>query len=346
MSFSCLCSVPLLLSLIPSGPEQPDPSAVEASRPTPIRAGMIGLDTSHVVAFAEILNDPEAAEDVANCKVVAAFPPGSKLDFNLRRRKGYTEKLAGMGVEMVSSVPELLDRVDVVMVMTNDGRPHLEQSVPVLKAGKPLFVDKPLAGTLEDAFALAGLAAELEVPFFTASALRFAPGAQAVRKGGLGEVLGADAYSPCELESHHPDLFWYGIHGVELLYTAMGPGCEQVIRATSERSEVVIGNWPEGRFGTFRGLRRGKTGYGGTAFGRDAIGALGPFTGYRPLVVEIVRFFRTGESPVAVEESLEIYTFMEAADESKRRGGEPVKLAEVAEAAREKAGKMIEKLKR
>ena len=57
------------------------------------------------------------------------------------------------------------------------------------------------------------------------------------------------------------------------------------------------------------------------------------FGGYLPLVVEIAKFFKTGKPPVAAEETLEIYTFMEAADESKRQGGKSVKLADVLAAA-------------
>jgi hypothetical protein len=80
-------------------------------------------------------------------------------------------------------------------------------------------------------------------------------------------------------------------------------------------------------------LRTGKSGYGGTAFGETANRDIGDYAGYRPLVVEIVKFFRTGQAPVDAKETIEIYAFMEAADESKRRGGTPVKLDDVMKAA-------------
>ena len=47
----------------------------------------------------------------------------------------------------------------------------------------------------------------------------------------------------------------------------------------------------------------------------------GGYGGYEPLVVEIAKFFKTGKPPVSAEETLEIFAFMEAADESKRKGG-------------------------
>jgi hypothetical protein len=302
-----------------------------------IRVGMIGLDTSHAPAFAKILNDPEAGPDVARCEVIAAYPPGSDLPFALERRKGFTAELEAMGVVMVGSIEDLLERVDAVMLMTVDGRPHLEQARPVLASGKPLFIDKPLAGSLVDAIRILELAEEHVAPVFTASSLRYTPGAQAARAGDFGAVLGASTYSPCALEPHHPDLFWYGVHGVELLYTAMGPGCESVVRTHTADTDVVVGTWSDGRIGTFRGIRAGKKDYGGTVFGSEGIGNLGPYTGYRALVVEIVRFFRTRESPVDHAESLELFTFMEAADESKRLGGNAVLLRDVLKGARESA---------
>ena len=224
-----------------------------------------------------------------------------------------------------------------MLLETNDGRPHLEQILPVLKAGKPMFIDKPLAGSLTDAVAIFAAAKRYKVPVFSSSSLRYSKGAQALRNGKLGDIYGCDAYSPVSLEKTHPDLFWYGIHGVETLFTVMGIGCESVTRTNTPGVDLVVGKWKGGRIGSFRGIRQGKAGYGGTAFGSKGIGPIGPCGGYRPLVVEIVKFFRTGKPPVSAEETLEIYAFMEAADESKRRGGAVVTLQSVMEKERKEA---------
>src|SRR5690606_1469185 len=124
---------------------------------------------------------------------------------------------------------------------------------------------------------------------------------------------------------------------VECVLTVTGKGCQSVTRASSADFELVTGTWEDGRIGTFRGIRRGAAGYGGTAFGEKEIRQIGPYEGYRPLVVEIVQFFRTGKPPVEKDETLEIYAFMEAADESKRQGGVPVRLADVLAKAHEAA---------
>lgn len=303
-----------------------------------IRIGIIGLDTSHATAFAKLLNDPKAEADVANCKVVAAYPKGSPdIESSVTRVPGYTEQLKELGVEIVDSIPALIEKVDCVLLETNDGRPHLEQVLPVLKAGKPCFIDKPIAGSLADAIAIVELAKHYKVPVFSSSSLRYVPGAQDARAGKLGKVLGCDAYSPASLEKTHPDLFWYGIHGVELLFTTMGPGCQSVTRVQSPGMEQVTGTWSDGRIGTFRGIREGKSGYGGTVFTDQGISQLGSYPGYRPLVVEFVKMFRTGEVPIDPQETLEIYAFMEAADESKRMNGAPVSLEFVMERARQEA---------
>jgi hypothetical protein len=166
------------------------------------------------------------------------------------------------------------------------------------------------------------------VPVFSSSSTRFAAGVQAARRGEspAGEVRGCEAYSPCSLEPHHPDLFWYGIHGVEILFTVMGPGCQSVTRVNTQGTDVVVGVWKDGRVGTFRGIRDGKAEMSATVFGRKGIAPAGPYEGYKPLVVEIAKFFKTGKPPIAIEETIEILAFMEAADESKRQEGRSVSI--------------------
>jgi WD40 repeat protein/predicted dehydrogenase len=324
--------------------EAPEPKAQPETKV--IRAGIIGLDTSHVLAFTKLLNDDNANADIANCRVVAAYPKGSPdIVSSTSRVLKYTEQIKDMGVEIVDSIEALLENVDVVLLETNDGRPHFEQLIPVLRAGKPVFIDKPIAGSLTDAVAIFEASKKYNVPLFSSSSLRFSEGAQALRKGSAGDILGCDAYSPCSLEATHPDLFWYGIHGVETLFTVMGAGCKTVTRSSTPDLDVVVGIWDGGRIGTFRGIRKGKGGYGGTAFGTKGIVAIGPYGGYRPLLVEIVKFFRTGKVPITEQETLEIYAFMEAADESKRRKGVPVTLQEVLTRARKEAADKLAKLK-
>jgi len=298
------------------------------------RVGIIGLDTSHSPAFTRILNDSGAEPDISGLRVVAAYPHGSPdIESSVSRIPQYTEEVQALGVEIVESIDALLERVDVVLLETNDGRPHLEQALQVIDAGKPMFIDKPIAGSLVDAVKIFDAAASRGTPVFSSSSLRFLEAVQAIREGSIGDVLGVDTFSPAPIEPTHPDLFWYGIHGVETLFAVMGTGCETVQRYHTAGADVVVGTWFDDRIGTFRGVRDGRRGYGATAFGTDSIATLSGSGGYRPLLAEIARFFRTGVAPVSPEETLEVYAFMEAADESKRLGGAPVSIGQVLDRA-------------
>jgi hypothetical protein len=300
-----------------------------------IKAGVIGLDTSHVLAFTKTLNTEPQKPEVMGVRMVAAYPKGSPdIESSTKRVPEYTEKVKALGVEIVDSIEELCEKVDVIFLETNDGRPHLEQLRPCLKAGKPVYIDKPIAGSLGDAIKIFDEAKAAGVPVFSSSSLRFGKNTLAVRGGSIGKVKSAETSSPASLEPTHPDLFWYGIHGVESLFTVMGTGCQSVKRDTTPEGKIrVTGTWSGGRTGVFREDKA----YGGKATGETGESEVGKYEGYDPLLFAIVHFFRTGQPPVNAEETLEIYAFMEAADESKRRGGAEVTLKEVMEKAR--AGK-------
>jgi predicted dehydrogenase len=317
-------------------------AASTAISQAPMRVGVIGCDTSHTTAFANILHSPKATGDLAGFRVTVAFPGGSKdVPSSIDRVAGYVAELKNKHqVKIVESIPELVREVDVVLLESVDGRPHFAQAIPVLEARKPMFVDKPAAGTLADVIRLYDLAKRTGTPIWSSSGLRFAPGIAAARgEGKFGKVLGCFAYSPCHLEPHHPDFYWYGIHGVETLYTIMGPGCETVARASTPDCDIATGVWKDGRVGVFRGYRNGKLDYGATVFGTNGNGQTGGFGGYEPLIAEVCKFFRTKRPPVNAEETIELYAFMSAADESKKRGGAPVAIADVLRQAKEEASK-------
>jgi len=316
--------VPLLLASL---------LATSVHADTVLRLGIVGLDTSHATAFTEILNNPAAPDHVPGAKVVAAFKGGSPdIASSINRVEEYTTTLRDAhGVKICDTIEAMCAEVDAVMIESVDGRPHLEQARAVIAARKPVYIDKPLAGTLADALEIFRLAREAGVPVFSSSSLRFAKDTQAVRGGSLGHVLAAETTSPAHLEKTHPDLFWYGVHGCESLFTVMGTGCETVERKTTADGKIeVVGQWAGGRTGIFRESEK----YGGLARGEKGEAPVGSFDGYAPLVVEIVKFFQTKQAPVAEAETIELFAFMEAADESKRQGGKAVSLASVLAAAR------------
>ena len=307
-----------------------------------MKIGIIGLDTSHSTAFTELINSGSDETFSQGFRVVAAYPYGSKtIQSSYERIPGYIEKVKTQGVEIVSSIADLLDKVDCVLLETNDGRLHLEQAMEVFKAGKICYIDKPIGATLGDAIAIYEMAEKYNIPIFSSSALRFTPQNQKLRNNELGKILGADCYSPHKVEPTHPDFGFYGIHGVETLYTAMGTGCESVNRMSSDRGDVVVGRWKDGRIGIFRGITKGPQIYGGTAFIPKRAITVGGYQGYKVLLEQILTFFRTGVAPVSKEETIEIFTFMQASNMSKEQNGKIVTLEEAYQKGWKDAQKLI-----
>lgn len=318
----------------------PLPAAEPA--PQPLRAGIIGLDTSHVPAFTKIFNSPDAAGDVAGIRVVVGYPGGTDYGPSRDRVAKFTQGLRESGVEIVDTIPKLLERVDVVLLESVDGRIHLEEAIPVILAGKPVFIDKPVAASLVDAITIFALAKKHHVPCFSSSSLRYGSDVQAALKSEeLGEIVGAATWGPCDYQSGTPDLCFYGIHGVEALFTLMGSGCETVSRTQTERGDEVVGVWKGNRIGSFRGIRKGGASFGAVAFGSKTILPMKTGASYKDLCHQIGRFFRTHVAPVDAATTIEIFAFMEAADESKRQGGRPVSVAEVLAKAEREAEKKL-----
>jgi predicted dehydrogenase len=318
--------IPLLLAAILT-PQSP-PSPAWATKP--LRAGIIGTDTSHVPAFTKAFREhPEW-----KITVVAAYKGGSP-DFpvSANRVEGFAKTIHDeYGVELVDSIEALLAKVDVVLLESVDGRPHLAQATPVLKAGKPMFIDKPLVASFDDARRIAQLARETRTPIFSTSSVRFHPDIPRVRNDkSIGEVTRVQANYALSTVPFHPDLFYYGIHGVEALYAVMGRGCDRLTRKVAADSDVTTCVWKDGRVGVYNALLQKAeakqpvlvvTGSKGTT----STGAPGDYDG---LIVEIAQFFHTGKPPVDLADTLEIIQFMTAAQISKDTGGVEVRLQDV-----------------
>ena len=295
-----------------------------------LRLGIIGTDTSHVTAFTKTLNDASASDHIPGARVVAAYKGGSPdIESSRNRIEKYTTELhQKFGVKIVDHISDLCDQVDGILLESVDGRVHLAQAREAVKCGKPIFIDKPLAATFADVRAIAKLASSAGVPWFSSSSLRFSD----VEQLHLSNLEGATTWGPGPLEEHHTlDLSWYAVHPIEMLYTIMGEGCQEVSRTSTPDADVVVGRWKDGRIGTVRALRPYAT-YGAVAFlkpegtSRDVTTRTIDLThsSYDGLIREIVKFMQTRKPPVPNSETIEIYGFMDAALRSKQAGGRPM----------------------
>lgn len=319
----------------------------------PVRVGVLGLDNYQAVAFAQLFNDPKATGDLAGVRVVTAYasPASADIPESVDNLPKWKTQISKFDVRLVDSVDELLGSCDAVMIMSLDGRRHLEQATAVLKAGKKLFIGRPLAASHADAVAILRIAEQTRTPCWTSSQHRYSPGFIGMRNHPeVGKVLGCDVYGGCPTEPHHAELYWHALHSIETLFTIMGPGCESVRCISTPLAESITGVWADGRVGTYRGIKTGALKYSATVFGDKGVSTAGiyghgvpvkgivpvndKYMGYEGIAREMGKFFKGGAVPVSAGETLEIFAFMEAAHESKRRKGATVSVAEFLEKGR------------
>jgi len=343
ISFALFAFAPLVITTIFS------PAITRADEP--VRVGIVGFDSYQALAFTQLFHKPPADNpDLAGLRVVAAWPGGSPdLEETAIDVARWRPHLVTQGVQIVETVDEVLEQSDVVMIMSIDGRAHLELAKQALKAKKPVYIGRPMAASLDDVIEMFQLAEKYDTPLFSCSQHRYSPGVIGMRNHPeVGKVQGCDVYGGCPIVPHHPDLFWHAIHSIETLYTIMGTGAVSVTRAQTAETELVTGVWQDGRIGTYRGIRKGAVRYSATVFGDLGVAKAGKYgyeaavkgvvpkgryKGYEGVATEIAKFYKTRTLPVSPAETIELFTFMEAAHESKKRNGVPVRLEEVRLAA-------------
>jgi len=331
-----------------------------ANAAEPVRIGILGIDNFGSVAYTEFLNRPRAEGVFEGVRVVAAYPIGSddypdseKLVEQWKKQlldmyqKPKDPQDAVPPIEMVDSVDELLKRCDGVMIFSMDGRLHLKQATAVLKAGKRLFISRPLASSPEDAKAILKLAAETRTPCWSSSQHRYNTGFSGMRNHPeVGQVIGCDVYGGWIVNAPEADKFARPLHSIETLYAIMGPGVVSVTCTSTPTAECITASWGDGRIGTYRGIKSGAVKYSATVFGDKGVSTAGiyghgvpvngvvptndKYVGYEGLAIEIAKFFKGGPVPVSPQETLEIFALMQAAEESKAQQGAVVKLRNLA----------------
>ncbi|GGD87726.1 Gfo/Idh/MocA family protein [Paenibacillus nasutitermitis] len=299
-----------------------------------LKLGMIGLDTSHVSAFAALLNDPDHPYHVAGGRIEVAYPgiPSQDFELSYSRIGKYTEELSGKyGVAILESAEAVAEQSDAVLLVSVDGRVHLDLFKRIVSFGKPVFIDKPLAVSSREAEEIFALARQYKVPLMSCSSLRYAEALTEELSGAKDDdkILGADCYGPMTIESALPDFFWYGIHSVEILYRIMGKGCVSLSVTTNEDYDVITGTWEDGRIGVVRGNRKGNNQFGAlihrSKTNRLVEAGAHPKPTYAGMLERIMSMFHSGQSDIDPAETLEIIRFLECANQS-RRSGATVKL--------------------
>lgn len=327
----------------------------------PVKVGILGLDNYQAIEYAAFFNNPKAEESLSGLRVSAVYPVTSpdypkSAEFTqmwlAQLQNQYKGDPSVKPVEIVNSLDELLARCDGVMIWTLDGTKHLEQAAAVIKAGKPLFIGRPVAAEPKDAAAIYKLAAEAKVPFWSCSQHRFSPGFSGMRNHPeVGKVIGCDVYGGfAVMNVPAADKFTVPLHSIETLYAIMGPGVEKLSCVSSPTAEVVTATYKDGRVATYRGIKDGTVKYSATVFGDKGVSTAGiyghgvpvkgivptddKYMGYGGLAIELAKFFKTKEPPVSAAETLEIFAFLQAMEESRAQNGATVTLKNLWEPAK------------
>lgn len=288
-----------------------------------LKIGIIGLDTSHVLAFTKLLNDPSERYHVQGGKVVIAFPGGSpNFELSMSRIDGFTRELRdSFDVEIVDSIEEVAHESDAILLESVDGAVHHEQLQKLVAFKKPIFIDKPFSLSSKVAIAMIQLAEGNQTPIMSTSALRYAENLiNVLRNSDRGRVIGADCFGPMELLDKQQGFFWYGIHMIEMLFTILGQGAKSVTTITDKEHDVITGIWKDGRIGTVRGNRKGNAQFGALIHFENGTEYVDinlyqkPY--YASLLEQIMDFFHYGISRVPLSETKEVIRFVEAANES------------------------------
>ena len=167
-----------------------------------LKIAVIGLDTSHSIAFPKLMNDPTCAPDlqVAGLRVVSCL----RFETPFQDAKGLDarqQQLEAWGVKVTTCLDEALVDCDAIMMEINDPAYHLDYFQRLAALGKPIFLDKPLAGTLADGRAIIAEMKRCGTRVWSASSLPFAPGIQTAidAVGGavsVGHCFGALGTAP------------------------------------------------------------------------------------------------------------------------------------------------------
>ena len=327
----------------------------------PVKVGILGLDNYQSIEHAAFFNNPKAEENLSGLRVSVVYPvtspdyPKSAESTQMwlgHLQNQYKGDPNFKPIEIVNSMDEFLARCDGVMIWTLDGTRHLEQAKAVIKSGKPFFIGRPVAAEAKHAVAIYKLAAEAKVPVWSCSQHRFSPGFSGMRNHPeVGKVIGCDVYGGfATMNVPTADKFTAALHSIETLYTIMGPGVERLSCESTPTAEVVTATYKDGRVATYRGIKDGTVKFSATVFGDKGVSTAGiyghgvpvkgvvptddKYMGYGGLAIELAKFFKTKEVPVSDAETLEIFAFLQAMEESRLQNGATVVLKNLWEPAK------------
>jgi len=288
-----------------------------------MKLAIIGLDTSHSIEFTRLIQgDAPAERKVKGLEIISCmrFPSPFQAESGQDDRQKILE---GWGVKVTTSFEEAIKGAEGLLLEINDPDLHLKYFEMAAETGKPIFLDKPLAGNMKDGFKICEITKKKNLKVWSSSSLRFTPEISAAVKNTPSpvfcNVFGAMGKAPAG-----SSLIWYGVHSFEMLAKIMGKGAVSVSAKKDSKGIVSIVEYSDGRRGIVE-CNENNWKYGGRAHSAEAVNSflVGPDTVlYYHLMLEIKEFFMNGKIPVDMDETLEILSVMCAAEKSVASGKE------------------------
>ncbi|MCX7805715.1 MAG: Gfo/Idh/MocA family oxidoreductase [Planctomycetota bacterium] len=282
-----------------------------------LKLGIVGSDNSHAIHFSQRCNLPDHPQRVEGARVVAICGKDPKRTREVAEQ-GRIEAIVGSPAEMVG-------KIDAGLVVYRHGGLHLENARPLLEAGIPVFVDKPLACSVADAKAILEIAEWKNVPVTSFSTVRLA---QSTRKfiaetlPKCGRPFSAVFTGPCDPKSEYGGIFFYGIHAIEMMFEFLGYDIADVSARRIGNHTIATVRYADGTIGIQNML------CGGRGFSASVHGKGGDFffpyddsTAYSDGLRTMIEMFRTRTRPYTDEQLLSSPRLLEAIEKSVAAGG-------------------------
>ena len=283
--------------------------------------GIIGLDTSHSIEFPRRMQAPDCETKLRvpgmRAKTCLRFPTRFTDEEILDRRQA---QLEAWGVIVTRDLDKALEGCDAFMIEINDPALHLEWFEKCARAGKPVFIDKPLADSSANGREIVRIARRNHIPLFSASSLRFV-GALADACTAMPNPVLVSTYGPLGKAPAGSSIVWYGVHAFEMLQRALGRGAEEVRTHRDALGVTCIVGYPDARRGIVELTEKSGI-YGGCL---RTLETSVPFVvemhhAYTEQLVDVLAFFRGGEPSLQLEDTLEVMALLDAAERSLQSG--------------------------
>lgn len=287
-----------------------------------IRIGIVNIDVSHPLAFSQILNQEDRARYVAVYN--DSFRSDEEVEAFIRKR----------GLECrCETVEELAEKCDIGFIQGCNWDKHLDYVEPFMKLGKPVFIDKPMVGSMKDIRRLEALMQQ-GLKVVGSSSLRYADELTAflaIPEAERGKVL--NIMGTCGV-----DEFNYGIHVVESIgalvqkpVSVRFDGVGEVDGKRAESYTVLFENGVTATYLTVTGVWLPCNFLVTTTKGVHSI-CVDTGKVYKALLDRVCDQMEKGESTLSpISDILDSVKIMLAGRLSRERGGETVRIDEIPE---------------